>query len=147
MLSVGMIANTGGKLLLGVMIDRIGTRLSVLISCAAVAAGIFCVMTVRSAAGMMAGAALIGLSYSIMTVGHVMMIRDVFGAANYGLVYPKTSLGVTLTYASSSTLIGYVYDICGSYMPILYAMLALVAGTAFLVVLIYARHGAKHRNS
>ena len=146
MLSVGMIANTGGKLLLGFLIDRIGTRLSVLFSCAAVAAGIFCVMTMHSAAGMMAGAALIGLSYSIMTVGHVMMIRDVFGAANYGLVYPKTSLGVTLTYASCSTLIGFVYDLFGSYMPILYAMLALVAGTAFLVVIIYAKHAARHRN-
>ncbi|MBQ2059343.1 MAG: MFS transporter [Firmicutes bacterium] len=142
MLSVGMIANTGGKLIIGVLVDRLGTRLSVLIMSCAVALGVISVMTVRNAAGMLAGAALIGFAYSLCTVGIVMTVRDSFGAANYGLVYPKASLCMTVTYALGSSLIGFVYDATRSYVPILWLILAVLAGTASVTLAIYARKGA-----
>ncbi len=139
MLSVGMIANTGGKLVIGVMIDRIGTRLSVLIMGGAVALGVLSMLTVRNAAGMLAGAALIGLSYSLCTVGIVMTVKDSFGSANYSAVYPKASLCMTLTYSVGSSLIGFIYDAARSYTPILWLIMAVLAAAIAVTLVIYAR--------
>ncbi len=127
MLSAGLVANTAGKLILGSLIDRFGIRRSVLGVTGAVALGVALVGWVRSDAAAVVGAFLIGLSYSTVTVGLVMMTRQVFGLANYSAVYPKVSMFTTVFYALGASLIGMVYDSMKSYSLVFAALLVFAA--------------------
>ncbi|MBQ9047375.1 MAG: MFS transporter [Solobacterium sp.] len=126
MLSASMVANTGGKLLLGVLIDRIGVKKGVLMVLAAVTAGVLLLMLTRGSITMIAGAALIGLAYSVATVGVVMTVRETFGTANYGSVYPMCSMCTTVAYAVGAALIGFIYDAVKSYAVIFWLMLGFI---------------------
>ena len=91
MVSVCMVANTGGKVVLGALVDRIGARLSCLIACALVAVGTVLLLFVHTPGLMVVGAALFGFCYSLGTVGISMVTRAVFGDASYERVYPTMS--------------------------------------------------------
>ena len=79
---------------------------------------------VRAAA--IAGAFLIGLSYSTVTVGLVMLTREAFGVENYSAVYPKAGMFTTVFYALGAALIGFVYDRMGTY-ALVYALMLVCA--------------------
>ena len=127
MLSAGLIANTSGKLILGALIDRFGIRRSVLAVTAAIAVGVALVAWVPVRAAAIAGAFLIGLSYSTVTVGLVMLTREAFGVENYSAVYPKAGMFTTVFYALGAALIGFVYDRMGTY-ALVYALMLICVG-------------------
>lgn len=139
MLSASMITNTSGKLIIGVLIDSIGVVKAILIMAAAVAIGVVLMIFVRQPASAVAGAALIGLSYSLATVGVAMMTREIFGPANYGIIYSRASLCVTVSYALAAAGIGYLYDFLHSYSIVFWTMLALIAGMILLVFYAYRK--------
>ena len=123
MISVSMITNTGGKLLLGFLIDHLGVRRSVLAVSAAVALGTFLIMTVHNGVVFIIAALLIGLGYSITTVGVAMLTRDAFGIHNYSSAYPKIALFGTVSFALGSSLVGFIYDKTASYTSVFWIIL------------------------
>ena len=123
MLSAGMIANTSGKLLIGVLIDRIGTMKGILAMAIFVVIGILLMLFVHAGAALVIGAFLIGLGYSLQTVGVAMITRQTFGLEHYGNIYPKISMCVTVSYALGTTMIGFIFDQLKSYTPVFWIML------------------------
>ncbi len=142
MLSLCMIANTGGKVLLGVLVDRIGARLSILGYCVAVFVGTVLMLFVHGPISMLVAAVLFGLCYALGTVGISMTTRDVFGDANYTRVYPTFSLGGNFANAIFSSVIGFMYDFSGGYVVPLWVMLIMVIATAATIVVAYAKKEA-----
>ena len=139
MLSICMIFNTGGKLLMGVIIQRFGTRQAILLSTSLVFLGLLGLALLRGQAAMMVCAALIGFSYSQGSVGVVMATSELFGVKRYSAVYPKISLGTTLGNAGSATLIGFLYDISGGYAITLWLYFGLAALGIVCAMLAYKR--------
>ena len=142
MLSLCMIANTGGKVLLGVLVDKIGARLSILGYCVAVLAGLLIMLFVHGPISMVVAAVLFGLCYSLATVGISMTARDVFGDANYTRVYPTFSLGGNFANAIFSSAIGFMYDFSGGYLLPLWVMLIMTVASAATIFVAYAKKGA-----
>ncbi|MDO4798331.1 MAG: MFS transporter [Coriobacteriales bacterium] len=142
MLSLCMIANTGGKVLLGVLVDRIGARLSILGYCVAVLVGVVLMLFVHGPVSMLVAAVLYGLCYALATVGISMTARDVFGDANYTRVYPTFQLGGNFANAIFSSVIGFMYDFSGGYVLPLWVMLLMVVASAATIVVAYARKAA-----
>lgn len=142
MVSVCMIANTAGKVLLGALVDRIGARLSCLIFCALIAVGVALLLFVRQPAMMIVGATLFGLCYALATVGISMTTRAVFGDGNYERVYPTMSLGGNMANAVFSSVVGFMYDFSGNYDLTLWVMAAMTAITALLLVIAYSTRKA-----
>ena len=140
MLSICMIFNTGGKLLMGVIIQRFGTRQAILLSTSLVFLGLLGLVLLRGQAAMMVCAALIGFAYSQGSVGVVMATSELFGVRRYSAVYPKISLGTTLANAGSATLIGLLYDVSGGYTITLWLYFAL-AGTAIVCAMLAYKRG------
>ncbi len=143
MLSASMITNTSGKILLGFLIDRLGIVRSILIVAAAVALGVLMMIFVHQEATSIAGAALIGLGYSLATVGVSVMTRETFGLVNYGSTYSKTALCVTIAYALAAAGIGYLYDFLHSYGLIFLGMLATIAAMVFIMFVVYGTRKVK----
>ena len=139
MLSFAMIANTAGKVLLGVLVDRFGARISILVYCTLIALSLVLLLFVHSKGAMIVASALFGLCYALGTVGISLTTREVFGPANYTRVYPTCSLGGNFANATFSSIIGFMYDFSGGYVLTLWMMLALAIVTAVLIVMAFAR--------
>ena len=142
MLSVCMITNTASKVVMGVLIDRIGAKLSSLLYVGCVFAAVILLLVLRVSGVMVVSAGMFGLSYALGTVAIAMLTKELFGLENYGAVYPKVSLVCTVANALLSSVVGYLYDFTGGYTVtlILYAVLL---GCAFAAVIIaYGRKKA-----
>lgn len=139
MLSVCMIANTGGKVLLGALVDRIGTRISVLLFTVIVAVGLVLLLVTRTPQTLVVAAALTGMCYALGTVGISMLTRDAFGLANYGKTYPTMSLSGNFANAIFSSVVGFMYDFTGGYAATLVMLLAMVVGIVAIVIFVYAQ--------
>ncbi len=137
MLSVCMIANTAGKIALGALIDRIGTKISVLLYAALVAAGLALLIVTRSSQLLIVGAVLTGMCYALGTVAISMLTRDAFGLANYGKTYPTMSLSGNIANAAFSSIIGFMYDFSGSYFLPLAMLLVMLAAMVGIVLYVY----------
>ena len=142
MLSVCMIANTGGKIVLGALVDRIGAKTSILLYSALVLAGLVMMLFMHDGTLMLVAAMLVGLCYALGTVGISLTARDVFGADNYTRVYPTFSLGGNIANASFSSILGFMYDFSGGYALTLYVLSAMAIATAALILGAYAKRTA-----
>ena len=137
MMTVVLIANTAGKFIFGAMTDRIGVKRSVLIYGAVIASGLVLLLTVQVPGAMLVSAAMIGMCYSIPTVGAVMICRELFSPERYTRIYPKIALSVSTTNALGYPLIGAIYDATGSYNGALILVIALMLSAMAGVVLVY----------
>ena len=116
MLSVGMLANIAGKLILGWLSDRIGVfKASVLFLFLVLIAGSM-LLTLHATGFLLLAAVLFGSCFAIATVSNALLTRRVFGARHYGDAYAIVSFAGTVGAAFAMSLIGYVYDFTGSYM-------------------------------
>ena len=113
-----------------------------LISQVLVISGICLLLFVPQPTISLVAAALLGFSFSLPTVGIVLMIRGLFGTENYGSVYPKISMAITITSASGYFIIGLLYDLSGSYRLNLWIMLGLLVLMTLMVFQAY-RSGIK----
>ena len=132
MMSVVLVMNTAGKFFFGFMTDHMGVRRSFLIYGLIIALGITLLLLVRVSGVMLLSAAMMGLIYSIPTVGAVMISRELFSPDQYIRVFPKINLGGSAANALGYPILGAVYDQTGKYdgalILVLIMMLVSVAG-------------------
>ena len=106
------------------------------------AAGIALLLLVRVSAVMLLSAGMIGLGYSIPTVGAVMICRELYSPDQYSRVFPKLNLGVSVANAAGYPILGFIFDRTGRYdgalILVFTAILISVAGV-FLVYRMAAR--------
>ena len=131
MVSASMIANTFGKLAYGALTDRIGIRKGVWIWGVFVCAGAAMMMTVRTAAALYIAAFLVGMCYSLSSVGTALLSRDIFGIEKHARVYPSINMLNTIANAAITSVIGFMYDASGSYRG---ALLLLLSGEIVLMI-------------
>ncbi len=135
MLSVSMISNSAGKIVLGALIDRWGTKRSLLLYTALCAVSVVIMLLLRVPGPLIVAGGLFGLCYAMGTVGISMQTRDAFGLANYGKTYPTLSLVGNISNAVFATVVGFMYDFTGGYAATLLMYLAMLA--LVLVVVLY----------
>ena len=146
MLSVSMVSNTGGKVALGWLVDRVGTRKAASLFLVLIAAGALCLFFAGVPA-LLCGAALYGLCYSAATLAASTLSREMFGVENYGRAYPRTVLAGTATNAVSASVIGFLYDSSGSYRGALLLMLTALALALLIVHTAYIIKAKKNRRT
>lgn len=138
MLSASMIANSLGKIVLGALIDRLGTRLSTLIYAVVVAASLVMMLIIRSPQMLIVAAAMCGLCYSLGTVAITMITRDAFGVANYDKTYPTISLAGNFANAIFSSVVGFMYDFSGGYVLPIIVLLACLGAAVAAMLYVYS---------
>ncbi len=139
MLSICMVANSLGKIVLGALSDKFGSQISLFLYCALIIVAVVVLWLVHLPFAMYIGAALYGLTYALGTVGVVMVTKDTFGMANYSKTYPTISLAGTLANAVFSSLIGFMYDISGNYATTLLMIFVMLVLCTLIVATVYKR--------
>ena len=129
MVSVTMVMNTAGKIVLGAISDKIGAEKALEWYGVLVVIGLIVLATCKShPIFSIIGAVLVGLVYAMAAVGPVLLSQNLF-RESYNEYFPKVSLVGTISNALFTTAVGFVYDIANSYDPALWlvALFAIIA--------------------
>lgn len=130
MVSVTMVMNTAGKIILGAISDKIGAEKDLEGYGVLVVIGLLVLVSFKShPIFSIVGAVLVGLVYAMAAVGPVLLSQNLF-RESYNAYYPKVSLVGTISNALFTTAVGFVYDIANSYDPavwlvVLFAIIAI----------------------
>ncbi len=123
MVSLIMIGNVSSKLLIGILSDHT-TPLKASICmifvniCSLLL--LYVGMLQANVSWMFAASVLFGTIYSVGAVGIPLLTQSFFGSENYQKAYSVIGFLTNAGSASSLTLIGYVADFTGSYIPVLF---------------------------
>lgn len=123
MLSLSMIANSLGKIILGALIDQFGSKKPILFFYFILCASTISLALFHSPIIMYISAFFYGFIYSIANIAMVTMTKDLFGRENYSKTYPTFAMCGTIGTAVLASLIGYIYDFTHSYIPVLMLLL------------------------
>ncbi len=127
--SWNMVGNVAGKLLIGVMADKIGIFKSVNITSVVIAVSTVMLMFSGTSPVMMyAGALLLGMVYSMGTTVPPLVFMEVYGPDQYKTQLSRFQSYNSVIMALASSGLPYIYDFTGSFFG------ALVLGLVFAVV-------------
>ena len=129
--------NVGGKLLLGWLGDRIGTRRCILAGALGCIAGTVVMLTAGAAPALYLGSLFFGLCMSLTAVAVPLIARDLYGGPSYDTVLSCCSTATSAIHALAVVGVGLIYDITGSYRPFLILCLALYLFLAFFIRPLY----------
>lgn len=117
MLTAGMVGNIVFKLLLGVFSDIMGAvkTCALWMAICAAALGLLSFISVSDILVPIILAFLFGSCYAVAAVGVPLVIKQVFGIRNYPVVFSYASIFSFAGGAVALSIIGYIYDIFGSY--------------------------------
>jgi len=133
MASICMGALAGGKVLLGRLFDRLGTRRAVTLACTCTFIGIMGMIFCRQAPALAAIVLGVGLGSAFGAICLPIICQNVFGMKDYASIYGKLTAATSLGGAFSPIVSGRVYDVTGSYVPI-YAVAAVLVVISIFVL-------------
>ena len=135
--SAAMAGQAIGKVLLGVINDR-SIRLGIICGIGAGIGGVLLMWTMPSVLPiLLAGAFLFGVVYAMTTVQTPLLVRSVFGSADYTNIYARVSMVGSLMSAVAAVFWSFVIDSPGSF-PLMFilgiACMAICLATSFFAL-------------
>ena len=129
MVSFASAANITSKIVYGAANEKIGPfRTSIIY--AGISALALCVMIFIHQPFIMACASFVfGFTFANSSTAISIMVREVFGMENYTRVYPLMSFAGSASNALGVSLLGFMYDVSGSYYIILIMCILMQAAT------------------
>jgi MFS family permease len=113
--SVAGIGSLSGKIVCGLVADRIGAKRMILIGLTAQALSIALYTVTREVGGLYALALVFGISYGGVMPLYAIVVREYFGARIMGATFGAAGFASTLGMALGPLAGGWVYDAFGSY--------------------------------
>lgn len=121
----------GSKFITGMLFDRKGLRFTLMLcNAAALAALLLLIFATDSAAGKVMAAAysiLVSLALPLETIMLPLITADLFGQRGYAQMLGVVSAVNTAGYAVGPPLTNFVFDAIGSYVPIFWVYLFVMA--------------------
>ena len=133
LISAVNLANVAAKLVYGTLADRVGTLKSSLLVGTISFIGILGFFFANNATMLLICSLLYGCTMPNSAIAISLACSDIFGAENYGRIYPMVNLVGALTNSLGITMLGFLYDATQSYMP-LFILSLIMQGTAMVVI-------------
>jgi MFS family permease len=114
-LSVAGLASLSGRIICGLMADRIGAKRMLLIGLALQAVSVSLYVFTRDLAGFYAVAVMFGFAYGGAMPLYAIIVREYFGGRIMGTVFGAVGAVATLGMALGPWTGGWLYDSLGSY--------------------------------
>ena len=138
MLSAVMLGNLSSKLIIGVISDWLKPIRACLLmlSCVIVAIMLLIFFGASHLFVSLLSSYLIGYVYGVASVGMPLVTKQVFGLDQFGLVYPRINVAVSVGSACALAFIGFIYDFTHSYTAafLCCASFLLISGTLMLML-------------
>jgi MFS family permease len=113
--SVAGAASFGGRILCGLLADRVGVKRTLVAGLALQAVAIALYLVIRELPGFYAIAFVFGFAYGGVMPLYAVLVREYFGARNMGAIFGAVSTVATLGMALGPVTGGWLYDGSGSY--------------------------------
>ena len=117
MTSISMGALAIGKVMLGRMFDKLGTRKAVTIACSCTLMGTVAMIFCHSPIALAVIVLGVGLGCSFNAICMPIITQNIFGMKDYNSIYSKLTAATGLGSALAPVITGRTYDVCGSYVP------------------------------
>ncbi|HEX3012324.1 MAG TPA: MFS transporter, partial [Syntrophomonadaceae bacterium] len=130
-----------GKLLLGVIFDKYGSRVGSVYSCSMLALAVLMLIGARIPILVFIMAIFYGLANAVNTVPVPYITVETMGNRDFGVIFGIMSTFLTLGMSIGMPLSGAVFDRTGSYLPAWYLYLVMSVITA--IVLVFAINKSK----
>lgn len=132
--SVVLAGATVGKILLGMLNDKIGHINATLVTCVAGIISFFIMLFVPGTAAFLVGCAVFGLAFSLSTVEPPLAVKRIFGMKDYSTIYSIVTIGTMGSGAIFTPVFAYIYDFTGSYVPGMYMNMGIyILAVVFIV--------------
>lgn len=105
------------KLIMGWVNDRIGVQKAVFIEFALVILGLFGLLLFRNEYLLIGAAFIFGVQDSFLSLSLPLLTRSFFGDRDFTQLYAWASIGSGLLGSLGSPLVGFSFDVTGSYLP------------------------------
>ncbi|NLH63449.1 MAG: MFS transporter [Erysipelotrichaceae bacterium] len=133
MLSLALIGNIVSKLLAGTLADIIGTKNALWILSVICLFAILLLFCTQNILFLYLGALLMGCGYGIGAVGITLMTKSLFGLTGFVRIYPIVSFLASISFSAATALIGWLFDLTGSYL-ISFEIGAVLCALIFLAI-------------
>jgi MFS family permease len=133
-------ASIVGKVLLGVLADRIGNKRVYLVSFVLMIAALVWLLVVRDAWALYTFGLVFGFAYGGLATAHSPLVAWLFGMKQHGLVFGVSFNGWTIGCAVGPIVAGYIFDVTHSYQ-IAFAICAVLAFVGLLLTTLLAPVG------
>jgi len=114
-LSVAGLASLGGKIICGLVADRVGAKRTLLVGLSIQAVSVSLYVFTRDLGSFYALAVMFGFAYGGVMPLYAIVVREYFGARIMGTVFGAVALVSTLGMAIGPWAGGWLYDTLGSY--------------------------------
>ena len=114
-LSAAGVASFSGKIVCGLVADRVGVKRTLVAGLALQAAAIGLYLVTRELSGFYAVALMFGFAYGGVMPLYAVVVREYFGARMMGAIFGAVSSAATLGMALGPVAGGWLYDESGSY--------------------------------
>jgi MFS family permease len=114
-LSAAGLASFGGKIVCGLIADRVGVKRTLVAGLGLQAAAIALYLVTRELSGFYAVALMFGFAYGGVMPLYAVVVREYFGARTLGAIFGAVSAAATLGMALGPVAGGWLYDGFGSY--------------------------------
>jgi MFS family permease len=133
-LSVAGLASLSGKIVCGMIADRVGAKRTLVVGLALQAVAISFYLFTSGLAGFYALALMFGFAYGGVMPLYAILVRDYFGARIMGSAFGAVSLAATIGMALGPWLGGRLYDGLGSYAWMFVASTAVGVGAVAIAL-------------
>lgn len=124
-LCMGMLAV--GKIVLGWLYDRLGTRMATVLSVGCILLGLGAMLFAQVPAMLILVVAGSSLGCAFGSVAHPIITQNIYGRREYGSIFGLISASSSLGTAASPLISGTIFDMTGSYYLLFASMAALSA--------------------
>ncbi|MBQ0064762.1 MAG: MFS transporter [Firmicutes bacterium] len=148
MVSAAMIGNVGSKLVFGVLVDKIGAKLSITAMNAIAFFGLLILSALNPGSNWIAlfGCLIYGCVFACSANGAAMLMRELYGPTQFASLYPTVTTFATIAYAGSVAIIGFAYDLLGTYsIPVLVLAGLCIVDVGILFIIQIAEKVAKKK--
>lgn len=116
LVSAVMLSNIGGKVVLGILNDKMGIQStsSIAVLCGALSMGSL-LFGKTNILFLYIGAVLFGVAYAILNVQVPLVLKQIFGLKSFNEIFSYMSSFGSILSALSAVILGYVYDMTKSY--------------------------------
>jgi MFS family permease len=141
-IAAGILASIGGasivgKVVLGVLADRIGNKRVYLVSFVLMIAALVWLLMVRETWALYTFAVVFGFAYGGLATAHSPLVAWLFGMKQHGLVFGVSFNGWTIGCAVGPIVAGYVFDVTHSYQ-LAFAICAVFAFVGLMLTMLLA---------
>ena len=133
-LSAASLASLSGKILCGLVADRVGAKRTLVAGLALQAVAVSLYLFTRELTSFYAVALVFGLAYGGVMPLYAIVVREYFGARIMGTVFGAAALTSTLGMALGPVAGGWLYDALGSYFWLFIASFGIGLGAAAIAL-------------